>query len=413
MKNVRELRDARGNAAAKGREILDNAEKEKRQLNAEEKVSWEACMADVKNIGAEIEVEERQASVDLEMATAGIAKVGDNRANADGDPLAEKRMAAFRKAITHGELRLSDEERRLLCGSEYRGLTAGDDASAGFLNAPMDFVQQLIVKVKNLVFIRDMATIFQLKSNMSMGAPSLETDVDDPDWTPEVKTVVEDAGLAFGRRELTPHPLSKLVKISNKLLRTAAMSPEAIVMDRIVYKFGVAMEKAYLVGTGAEEPLGVFVASDLGIPASRDVATGNSATALTFDGLINAKYSLKAQHQDKAVWLFNRDAVSMIAKLKDGDGQYIWQPSVIAGQQDMILGRPLKMSEYVPNTFTTGLYVGMFADFSYYWIADSLSMQFQRLNELFSLNNQIGFIGRLETDGMPTLSEAFARITLA
>ena len=134
---------------------------------------------------------------------------------------------------------------------------------------------------------------------------------------------------------------------------------------------------------------------------------------MTFDGLINAKYSLKAQHQDKAVWLFNRDAVSMIAKLKDGDGQYIWQPSVIAGQQDMILGRPLKMSEYVPNTFTTGLYVGMFADFSYYWIADSLSMQFQRLNELFSLNNQIGFIGRLETDGMPTLSEAFARITLA
>ena len=216
MKNVRELRDARGNAAAKGREILDNAEKEKRQLNAEEKVSWEACMADVKNIGAEIEVEERQASVDLEMATAGIAKVGDNRANATGDPLAEKRMAAFRKAITHGELRLSDEERRLLCGSEYRGLTAGDDASAGFLNAPMDFVQQLIVKVKNLVFIRDMATIFPLKSNMSMGAPSLETDVDDPDWTPEVKTVVEDAGLAFGRRELTPHPLSKLVKISNK-----------------------------------------------------------------------------------------------------------------------------------------------------------------------------------------------------
>jgi HK97 family phage major capsid protein len=191
------------------------------------------------------------------------------------------------------------------------------------------------------------------------------------------------------------------------------MSPEAIVMDRLAYKFGVAMEKGYLTGTGSEQPLGVFVASDLGIPTSRDVATGNSATALTFDGLINAKYSLKAQHQANAVWLFHRDAISMIAKLKDGDGGYIWQPSVIAGQPDTILSRPLKMSEYVPNTFTTGLYVGMFADFSYYWIADSLSMQFQRLNELFSLNNQIGFIGRLETDGMPVLTEAFARVTLA
>jgi HK97 family phage major capsid protein len=79
----------------------------------------------------------------------------------------------------------------------------------------------------------------------------------------------------------------------------------------------------------------------------------------------------------------------------------------------MLLSRPLMMSEYVPNTFAAGDYVGMFADFSHYWIADSLALQFQRLNELYALTNQVGFIGRMESDGMPVLSEAFSRIVLA
>jgi len=76
------------------------------------------------------------------------------------------------------------------------------------------------------------------------------------------------------------------------------------------------------------------------------------------------------------------------------------------------LGRPYKMSEYCPNTFESGKYVGIIGDFKNYWIADALSMRIQRLNELYAASNQIGFIGRLESDGLPVLEEAFARITL-
>ena len=71
------------------------------------------------------------------------------------------------------------------------------------------------------------------------------------------------------------------------------------------------------------------------------------------------------------------------------------------------------MSEYAPNTFTTGLYVGIVGDFSKYYIADALDMQLQRLTELYAESNKIGLIGRMETDGMPVLEEAFARVTLA
>ena len=411
VKDVRELRDMRGKAAADGRSILDKVDAEKRSMTTEERSAWDKCMDAVKQLGIDIETEERQAAVDVEMAKAGLFKSTEERGKS-GDPDAEKRTAAFRKAILLGESRLNGEELRYLM-PEQRGLTAGNDVAAGFLNAPPEFVKVLIQRVKDLVFIREMATIFPLTSGVSMGAPSLETDVDDADWTGEVNAASEDTGLGFGRRELTPHALSKLVKISNKLLRSAAMDPETIVMDRLSYKFGITMEKGYLLGTGSQQPLGVFTASNDGVPTSRDVSTGNTATSITMDGLIAAKYSLKAQYQGKAVWLFHRDAIKQISTLKDGDGRYLWQPSTQVGQADMLFGRPLKMSEYVPNTFTASQYVGMFADFSHYWIADSLNLQFQRLNELYAVNNQIGFIGRLETDGMPVLPEAFARVKLS
>ena len=55
----------------------------------------------------------------------------------------------------------------------------------------------------------------------------------------------------------------------------------------------------------------------------------------------------------------------------------------------------------------------MLGDFQHYWIADALSMQIQRLNGLYAETNQVGFIGRLETDGAPVLEEGFVRVKLA
>ena len=130
------------------------------------------------------------------------------------------------------------------------------------------------------------------------------------------------------------------------------------------------------------------------------------------DGLLNAKYSLKGQYWNRADWIFHRDAMKQISKLKDGEGQYLWRESVRDGEPDRLLGRPIMMSEYAPNTFTTGLYVGILGDFSNYWIADAVDMQVQVLKELYAETNQTGYIGRLSTDGMPILAESFARVKL-
>jgi HK97 family phage major capsid protein len=129
--------------------------------------------------------------------------------------------------------------------------------------------------------------------------------------------------------------------------------------------------------------------------------------------LIACKYAIKDQYRPRLRWLFHRNCLELIAKKKDGNGNYIWRESVRAGEPDSVLGIPVLSSEYVPNTFTTGLYVGILGDFSNYWIADALDFQVQRLVELNAKKNQTLFIIRAESDGAPVLAEAFARVKLA
>lgn len=138
-----------------------------------------------------------------------------------------------------------------------------------------------------------------------------------------------------------------------------------------------------------------------------------TTTAITSDALISAQGTLKDAYSSNAVWLFHKDAITKIRKLKDSNNQYLWQPGLQAGIPQTILGLPYVKSDFVPNTFTTGKYIGMLGDFSYYWIVDSLDMQMQILYELYAETNQIGYIGRYEGDGQPVLEEAFVRLKMA
>ena len=412
MARVDELRDQRGRALQEARSIAEKAAGEKRVKTDDEQRQYDLHIGDVSKLGKEIDDEVRLLETERELATVAVRTAA--KQSGTEKPVEDKFTINFRKMILDGERSLNNEELHSLKKElvESRGLSAGTDVKGGFTLTPEEFINDLLVNVKDKVFMRQLAKVIPLKGAMSCGVPTLDTDVGDADWTPEIGTVSEDDNMRFGKRSLTPHPLSILVKISEPLLRNSALNPESLVMDRMAYKFGVAMEKAYLTGNGAQQALGVFTASDDGIPTTRDVSEGNTATEIKADNLIAVKYSLKAQYMGTAQWLFHRDAIKMLAQLKDGEGRYLFDLATKSGVPDMLLGRPLSMSEFAPNTFTASQYVGIFADFSNYWIADSLALQFRRLNELFALNNQVGFIGRMETDGMPVLAEAFTRVKL-
>lgn len=217
--------------------------------------------------------------------------------------------------------------------------------------------------------------------------------------------------MEFGTRSLYPHPLAKRLKVSATLVRK---NPQiaSFIKSRLAYKFAVPEENAFLNGSGVNQPLGIFTASDHGIPKTYDVSTGNTNTAITADGLINCKYDMPKQYRRNCRWIFHRDAIKMIRKLKDGNGQYIWRQG-LNDTGDTILELPFDESEYAPNTFTAGLHVGIIGDFSNYWIVDSLDMQIVVAKEIYIETNKYGYFGRAEVDGAPVLAPAFRRVTLS
>lgn len=406
------LREERGKIGVAMRVIVDAAETEKRDLTDEEIAKHGELFDKQEGLRKKIEVGERQQEIDRDLAKRA-AQEDEEKRKAAGDAggpdeqRAALAMTAFNTYLRTGQIAGDGVD-------ELRALQADADTEGGYLVAPEQFVAELIKFVDDAVFVRQVANVLPpLTMAAKLGVPTLDTDIADADWTSELLTGSEDSSLAFGKRELEPHPLAKLVKVSNKLLSLSTLNAEALVRERLGYKFGVTQEKAYLTGSGAGQPLGVYTASADGISTGRDVATGNTTSSPTFDGLIDAKYTLKGAYWPRARWNFHRDTLKLISKLKDGEGRYIWRQSVRDGESDTILGHPLDISEFTPNTFTTGLYVGLFADWSRYMIVDSLQMQIQRLVELYAATNQAGFIARYEGDGAPVLEEAFVRVTLA
>ena len=152
-------------------------------------------------------------------------------------------------------------------------------------------------------------------------------------------------------------------------------------------------------GDGEGKPTGIFDDTYGG-----EVGVTTTAAAIKMDEIIDLFYSLKSPYRKRAAFITNDATVKEIRKLKDGNGQYLWQPSASAGEPDTILNRPVKTSAYV-STIQPGAKVMAFGDFGYYWIADRQGRAFQRLNELYAANGQVGFRATQRVDGKLILKE--------
>jgi HK97 family phage major capsid protein len=331
------------------------------------------------------------------------------------DEATSKGIEIFNRFLKGGKISQA-EIQTVIASSTNKAYQADDPAGGGFLVAPQELSQTVITLMKDLVFMRGLATVIPVPNSESLGVPAIDVDPSDANWTVELGTGAEDTSTVFGKRELRPHPVAKRLKLSKKLIRQVP-NADSLILDRLAYKFAVTEEKAFLTGSGANQPLGVFIASSNGIPTGRDV-TAAGASAIVADDLINVVFSLKAQYRRRAQWILHRDILKAVRRLKDTAGNYIWATGMgpgsgLQGTPGTLMDLPYMESEYAPNTITTGLYTAILGDFTNYWIADALDMSVQVLTELYAEANQNGYIMRKETDGMPVLSEAFARLRQA
>lgn len=432
-----ELREEAGRLVTEARGILNVAEAEKRAMTEDETKRFDALHADAESRLATAERMERQATADDAFAPPASPTP---RTSVDGErqaPQPAERLgrADLRAMDPESRMRLADHlnarsareyeaaERAFLRGGSA-GLTAEQratlqvtsDIGGGYLAPSVRFINQLINDVDDQVMFRQFATVYTVGYTEDLGVPTLDGDISDFEWgAAELAEAGEDTGLAFGKREFKVRPFKrKTVKISRRLLENAMMNVEAIVSARVSVALARTLEAAYMTGDGNGKPLGLFTASDQGIPTSRDVVSG-AATTLTADGLFNLQDSLKAQYQPRARFLLHRNTQTIVRKLKDGNGQYLWQPGLQTGVPNTLLGSPLMLSEFAPNTYTGNAYVAIYGDFSHYWIADGVAnMRIQRLVELYAATGQIGLLfDNIGVDGMPIMAEAFSRLKLA
>lgn len=416
------------------RNMLDTVDRARREMTAEESASYAAMDRDFEAAeAAAIKFEARVLAANNGTATGDFPRVysqpsftsvqatgargeirmfspGEQRDYSRNVTLHSDDVADLTELFKRGLAGIYPETRKRY---DRRALSLNIDPAGGFVVAPEQFQNQIIAALDEAVVIRQLATIFRLDYAHALTFPKLEHDPSDPLWTSEVATGgAADTTMDFGKRALFPHPLAKKIRISNTLLNR---SPGILnfVRNRLTYKFAVALESAFMTGTGVNSALGLFTPSSDGISTARDVSTGNTNSLIKADNLIECAYTLKPQYHKNARWIFHRDAMKQIRKIKDGSGQFIFQAGLAGDRPATILDIPYLISEYCPATFTASQYVGILGDFSFYYICDALGMQVQVLNELYAETNQTGLIGRLECDGQVVVEDAFVRVQLA
>lgn len=410
MYNIDEGLASRAKLVKNMRAILDAADAEKRGMTSEDTQTYERMAAEVDQITqrVKLETETRQ----HEETIARITGRPVIPQSADEDAVRKEVRAAVQRGFHHYLTREIGAPPDPETTKEFRALSQGVATEGGYL-VPHEFAAQLIEDVKNETFVLQGARVWPLSKASEIQFPVLDARLGAIQWGGELTQPNLDSTLAFGQRTLTPRHGMLRLQVSRKLVRNSAIPLEDLIRAEFAYAQAIGIEQALITGVGGYQPLGFMVASASGVSTARDYSTGNTTTAITFDNLIGQKYNIKPQYYPRLCWCFHRSVMREVAKLKDGVQRYLWQPSQQAGQPDTLLGFPLRQSEYMPNTMTSGLYVGALCDWSRYYVTIGLDMELQRLDEIAARTNQVEYILRFEIDGAPVREEAFSRVQLA
>ena len=390
MNKILELREKRAKLWDSTKAFLDSRRNENGLLSAEDTATYEKMEADVVNLGKEIDRLERQAVLDLELSkptSAALTNRPCQHQETEKTGMASNEYkAAFWKAMKNKN-----------SFDVQNALQVGTDSEGGYL-VPDEFERTLVEALEEENIFRQMATIITTSSG-DRKIPVVATK-GTASWVDE-EGVIPEADDAFGQVSIGAYKLATMIKVSEELLNDSVFNLEQYIAKEFARRIGAKEEEAFFVGDGTGKPTGIFNTTG---GAGLGVTTA-SATAITIDEIMDLFYSLKSHYRKNAFFVTNDATVKSIRKLKDGNGQYLWQPSVTAGQPDTILNRPLKTSAYVPGIAAAAKTIA-FGDFSYYWVADRQGRAFQRLNELYAATGQVGFKATQRVDGKLILAEA-------
>jgi HK97 family phage major capsid protein len=390
MNRILELREKRAKAWEAAKAFLDTKRGNDGLVSTEDTATYDKMEADVVALGKEIDRLEKQEALDREFSkplhTPLTGKPAVTGIESKTGRASDEYKKAFWKAMRNKH------------GSEVRNaLQVGEDSEGGYL-VPDEFERTLIQALEEENVMRQLCNIISTSSG-DKKIPVVATK-GTASWVEEEGSTPESDD-AFAQVSIGAFKLATMLKISEELLNDSVFNLEQYIAREFARRIGSAEETAFITGNASGKPTGILHTTG----GAQVGVTTASATVITMDEVLDLFYSLKTPYRRNAVFLMNDATVKVLRKLKDGNGQYLWQPSVQAGQPDTILNRPVKTTGAMPTVEATAKVLA-FGDFSYYWIADRQGRSFQRLNELYAVTGQVGFRATQRVDGKLILPEA-------
>lgn len=387
---ITEMREKRNKLVGMMDAFLDTHTTDKGTLSAEDDKTYKDMETEVAQLTDSIHRMERREEIEAELSKPTSKPLTGKPMKADGDKAAKTGRASdeYKKALLQA---MRTNFRQI-----SNVLQEGIDPQGGYL-VPDEYDKRLIdiLTVENVMRTlgTNITTSGEHKINIAATKPAAA-------WIEEGGTLTfGDA--TFDQIILDAHKLHVAIKVTEELLYDNAFNLENYILTQFGKALSNAEEDAFINGTGIGQPLGILAETG----GAQVGVTSASSTKVTADEIINLVYSLKRPYRKNAVFLANDVCVAELRKLKDNNGQYLWQPSLQAGEPDRVLGYKVYTSPYFPVPTAGGTAVA-FGDFSYYNIGDRGTRSFAELKELFAGNGMIGFVAKERVDGKLVLPEA-------
>lgn len=246
---------------------------------------------------------------------------------------------------------------------ELKALTVSNDEQGGYL-APAEMSTEFIRDLVEYSPVRSVASVRNIGS-ASVKYPK-RTGISNAQWEGENEDA-EESTPTFGQVEVPARKLMTYVDLSNELLADSGGTAEQEVRLALAEDFGQKEGTAFVNGSGTKEPEGFMTNADIAHTVN------GHATTLAADPLITLMYALPAAYRNNGAWMMNGTTLATVRKLKDGQNNYLWQPSYQAGQPETLLGRPVVEAVDMPD-IASGAFPIIFGDFSAYRIVDRLAM---------------------------------------
>ena len=352
-----------------------------REMTAEEQQRWDTMLSDYDKADKAVEAEERFMDIQRKQAEQEVAR----RDSLLGQTVGEEYRRAFGDYLLNGASGISSESRAII---EQRAGIAG---LSGGLIIPNTLASEIEVALKAYGGMFEAATIL----NTSHGGDLILPTVNDTSAKAAIVSEYDQStkrAPSFGSVVLKAYTYrTPIIPVSQELIQDSAFDLDALLSRLLADSFSRGVNEDLTTGNGTGKPTGI-------VTAATACTTQAAAASIKLDDIIDLIKSVNSAYARNGKFMFNRNTLWELAKIKDQTGRYIWQDSTREGTPATLFGK-----QYVLNDDMADIGAGnasvLFGDLTKYNIRLVQSFRVIRLNELLAEYLSIGLFGFARVDG--------------